>query len=291
VLADVNRTPLTLEGCTETDAREVRRLVALELSEGPREVEDGAVDQGFHVRCAGDYAELSRRGEPVQRRLAIAGVPVELRPRLIALAVAELASMPAEPAAPAQVPEPPAARIDAPSTTPPPTPTAEPRFYVGAGALGQVTPVRSMGGALSFEARLLRHFAWLTRAHYARGQRSLDLGTLHMTQLGVRTGPELTGNYAPFTLSIGLGARMTLLRLRGESDDAETAVGKRVQRLVAGPDLHVGLLLAMGRHGFLALDFGGYYAMRALRVRTLGGSARTLRGLYAEATLGGGLAW
>jgi hypothetical protein len=219
-------------------------------------------------------------------------VPAELRPRLIALAVAELASMPTEAVAPAAaaLPEPTAPTLDA-ATPPPAPPPSEPRFALGLGGLGQITPLRSAGGALAFDARLLRHFAWSARAHYAQGQRAIDLGTLHMTQLGMRTGPELVVGYAPIALFAGLGARVSLLRLRGEASDAETASGRRVRKLVAGPDLHAGVRLVLGQHGFLALELVAFYAMRALRVQTAGGSVRTLRGLYTEATLGGGFAW
>jgi hypothetical protein len=283
---------LSLEGCAEADAGEVRRLLALELSERLSDAEQDAAENGLHVRCAGDYAELSRVGEPVQRRLAMTQVPAELRPRLIALAVAELASMPIEAVAPAAaaLPEPPGPTLDTPAPPPAPPPS-EPRFAVGLGGLGQITPLRSVGGALAFETRLLRHFAWSARAHYARGQRAIDLGTLYMTQLGMRTGPVLRVSYAPITIFAGLGARLSLLRLRGEATDAEIALGKRVQKLVAGPDLHVGVRLVLGQHGFLALELVEFYAMRALRIQTVGGSVRTLRGLYTEATLGGGFAW
>ncbi len=233
---------LELDRCLAVDRRELVRLARIELHAAVVTAAGAPAATVVKVGCAADGAyEVSipgdAGGEGLRRRVAVAGVAEDLRPRVLALAIADFVAVrpTARPAPPAPPPPP-------PSAPPPPVVVARP---------APPTP-SSLGAGALFGARLLARneaalFGGGVRAGWRRGPLTAGLDLLFETgRRGIDVGEaRLRAVSAAPTIGAALGARTWRLgaavglraghaTIRG-TPDRPTLDGDRVSGAFAAP--------------------------------------------------------
>jgi hypothetical protein len=274
---------LDLQGCAEPAPADVRALATLELRGRLRQGGDADAELHIVVSCTGERAEL-RAVEPGDvRSVALGSVPVGLRARLLALAIAELASVPggvrttpAEVSAPDQTATPPP-RLYLPSASRPER-TTRPRSaaIVAAGASLSVAPVVGGAASVSSLVRVVDRLSFTGALRLGQTRTDIDGGRVRLRSLVLRSGPATTVERARWLGYAGLAARVELLELAGGARAASLFRAARVRTFVIGPALFAGVLLALGGHAVLGLEAELAHLLRAVDVEVRGGQTRTL---------------
>ncbi|MFT3927765.1 MAG: hypothetical protein QM778_34880 [Myxococcales bacterium] len=302
------RVTITFTSCEVPSPSEVRALLAIELREdllpdGTGELETGGAareqraDYHVQVQCSGHEAQVTVRETAATRTIALAKEPVELRARLLALAIAEQVSPASEPVptkAQTATTEPAIVQPDPQAVAPLPrsTPRASAAEHFAWAALQlQASPLLGPGVTLGLSQRIWRLLSWSSSLSYSFARSSLDDGELRVQQTSVNTGPALHLAFSDLVLELGAGMRAGWLGLRGEPDDAARVRGKRVDTWLAGPSLFGALFVNAGKRGFGMLALELAYTLRKVHADVQGGGGRTLSALWGAASLGGGFAW
>lgn len=290
-VACAQQVALDTSACPGVPESEVRALLTLELHArllAPSADEPEGTEH-VHVRCSGDEAELTRQETGATRALSFSGVALALQARVLALAIAELLR-PEEkpPAAPPVAPPAPSAHAEPLASVPA---AAQPRFHLWAGVHGDALPLFALGGALLFRVSIVRLFAWSSSFDFSQVRTPIDRGTLRVQSISLRTGPALSFALTPVTLLVGVGARLSLLRLSGEAADKSQTHATSFDSWLIAPTLFAGAAIALARGAFLALELELGNALRHVRADVEGGGARTLSPWRASAVLGAGFQW
>jgi hypothetical protein len=282
---------LDMSACERPAPDVVRALVGLELRE--RLLQAGAAlpsdAQVVEIRCSELEAQLWLRGTEARKRVALASVPVELRARLLALSVAELARPLAltTPAFP-----PPLAAAYSPPTAASPAPIAAPRYLLWAGMEAHATPLFALGGALLLRVKLHALVSWSSAGSLTLASIEIDRGELRVLQVSLRSGLALVlFDSSLASLQLGAGVRGGWLRLRGEPADAERTTAAHFSAFYLGPALFAGAVLHVLAPLFVALELELSHSLREARANVEDGNARTLSPWRSSAVLGAGLAW
>jgi hypothetical protein len=281
---------LDMSACPDVSEVELRSLLALELPTrllAPQQLEP-ADSEHVQIRCSLSEATLTRAELGKSRTLALSSVPLPLRPRVIALAIAELVR-----------PEPAGVSAPAPAAAPvapvPPAPTASAlkseRYHLWAGVQGAALPLFSLGGALALRVSIRPLFAWASALSFGQRRIAIDRGQLRVQDLSLRSGPALSFTRARWTLLLGAAAKLSYVRLTGEAADRSATRARRFDAWLFVPTLFAGAAVALGRGAFAALELEAGHALRRLRADVEGGGARTLSAFRASALLGAGLQW
>lgn len=262
--------PIALDArtCTTVDTGELRRILALErrLANGP-----GAL----HVELSCDHDRALLRGAGASRVLELASVPEPLRPRLLALAIAELRT----PVAPLA--------STAPAALAPVRPQ---RFRLSIAAHGQRSSLFAAGAELGFSARLSAWIAWQSTATFTQGSLAIDHGDLRVRHASLGSGAALQRELGLVTLAAGGGVRAGWLGLRGLPRERGVR-GQRFDTWFVGPSAFGSVALRFLRHGFGLLSLSLTHTVRELRADVSGGRARRLSPWLAGASLGVGASW
>ena len=280
---------LDLRACSAPSEEAVRALLALELRErlvAPGAEEARRADSTVVVRCDQRAAELEVRDSDARRVVDLTSVPEPLRARLLALAIADLATGMLE-AARAQgsvatdevVPEP-----------PPVTRALSARFVLGLSAGVQLAPLLGVIGGLSLWMALrgpLRLYAALELAQ-ARG--AVDGGHVRMRLAALRIGPALALERARAGVMLGAGARAAWHHFAGEPGEG-SAQARSFSALSLAPTVFVGARLTLAPRWLLLLEAALSHQLRATRLRVEGGSTRSLLPLESAVRVGIGATW
>ncbi|HKP58990.1 MAG TPA: hypothetical protein VJV78_19850 [Polyangiales bacterium] len=291
---------LDMQGCSEPTAREVRAVLGVELhelllSEGDPVPADAHV---VEVSCTGDTAELWLRGTTARRRVALANVPHELRARLLALSVAELARpQPVEADVAREASPAPEQPVEVAAAAPEPGPTVDaqqpqPAYFAWAGLEMQATPLTGFGGAVLFRARLGERIAWSSALGLAQARTEIDRGELQVLSLSLRTGLALLLlQGASGSLHLGAGVRGTWQRLTGEPSDAASTGGADFDAWALGPAVFAGATWSIAAPVIVALELEGAHMLREVHAHVERGQTKTLSPVSFAAVLGAGVAW
>jgi hypothetical protein len=252
--------------CSHIDDAELRRILALE-----RALRDDPSALQVELRC--DHERAWLRAEGATRELLLASVPEALRPRLLALAIAELRRAP------------PAPRQIEPRPAPPPQ-----RYRLWVAAHGQASSLLAAGAQLGFAARLRPWFAWASGVAFTQGSLSIERGDLRVRHASVHTGPSLQRELGALTLAAGGGLRAGWLGLRGSSREPGVR-GRGFDTWFAGPTLLGSVSLRFATHGFVLLALELTHTLRALNAEVRGGATRALSPWLGGASLGAGASW
>ncbi len=267
-LAQSEPVALDTGACVGVDTEELRRILALE-----REVSDAPGALRVELRCDRDHAWL--HALHTTRELALASVPEALRPRLLALAVAELRPPP-------------------PPPPPPPRPERKPpapqRFRLFLAAYGQLSSLAAAGAQLGFSARVTPWIALTSGVAFTQGTLAIDRGDLRVRHASAHLGPSLQRELGLFTLAARLGVRAGWIGLRGLP--SEPAVrGQRFDTWFVGPSLFGSGAVRFAKHGFVLLALELTNTLREIHAQVRGGDERTLSTWLGSASLGVGASW
>jgi hypothetical protein len=283
---------LDMSGCPDVSEAELRSLLVLELPTRLVPPDQPAPPDSEHVqvRCSPSQVTLMRAELGSARTLALSTVPLPLRARVIALAIAELVRpLPAKPSAPA-----PAAAPTVPPTAPPVAArvrSESERYHLWAGVHGAALPLFSLGAALVLRVSIRPLFAWSSALSFSQRRTAIDRGELRVQDISLRSGPALSFALAPWTLTLGVAAKLSYVRLTGEASDRSATRARAFDEWLFVPTLFAGAAVALGRGAFAALELEVGHALRRLRADVEGGGARTLSAWRASALLGAGFQW
>jgi hypothetical protein len=275
---------LDLAGCAEPAAAEVRALASLELRGRLREPADGSAEQEIVVTCSGERAELRSTERGDVRVLELGSVPAPLRARLLALAIAELASVPGSTPASREQPAlvehaqaaPPAQSAAASAPLRAQKPWLGSAAIVAAGVKLSVQPVVGAAASFSSLVRVFGPLSWTGALTLGQTRRAIDGGRLRVRSLVLRSGPGLRLERARWLTYGALAARLELLELLGEPRDRDLFRGARVRTFVIGPALFAGVALALTQHLLIGLEAELSHQLRAVDVQVRGGQTSTL---------------
>jgi hypothetical protein len=226
------------------------------------------------VRCDETLATL--RARDAVRTVELASVPEALRPRLLALAIAEL--RPAPPAPPATPPRIPSAHQD------------PQRYRLWIGAHGQLSSLRAAGAQLQGSAQLHSILAWSSSVTFSQGTLAIDRGDLRVRHVSISSGPALQRELGHITLLARLGLRAGWLGLRGLPSEANVQ-GHRFDTWFVGPSVFGSAAVRVSQHGLVALGLELTNTVRQLHAQVRGGDERVLSTWLGGATLGVGASW
>jgi hypothetical protein len=266
---------LEISACEAADGAEIAELIALELASQPGVVIDAAQPPSLQASlvCSDGHALISvqdvHKPAPLELRLELEDTRSEARPRLLALAVAELIATSRLEHTNLPEPQPDAASSASEPSAARPTTELPTAIWLGVGVLRGYrpavwAPTLALGAAHSFGRLALAadlEFDWASQSSTLAqvGARSLGLGLAPQLQL-------LAGQLEWF---VGLGARVAYVWLSADSRSADLT-GATLSGLVITPTMHSALQLRIGERGFVRLGI------------ELGYVVKTLRGLDAE---------
>lgn len=287
-----------MSGCADPAPSDVRGLLGVELHEQLVREDDlpPADAQTVEVHCTLDEAELSLRGTAVQRTVVLASVPPNLRARVLALSIAELARpQPAAAGAPptsaaASTPQEPPSEVQ---TEPEVREEDEPRrqvYSLWLGAEGQAAPLFALGGSVLLRVRVRELLAWSNAAGIGQARVDIDGGRLRLLSVSVRTGLALLLEGVGTSFHVGAGIRASWTKLSGEPSDATNLVAAHFDAWSVGPALFAGATARISSALFLAVELELDH-LRSLRAGVEGGNARTLSPWRNSVALGAGVAW
>lgn len=296
-LARAQAVALDLTGCAEPAPSDVRALATLELRGRLRSAGDAEAAQHIVVTCMGERAELRAVERGDVRSVELGSVPTGLRARLLALSIAEVASVAGatrtgadeDNALQQAVPTPlrPAA---APAYVPPgPVSRDRPVAIVSMGARLAALPVVGGGVSLASQVRLSDALSWTGALTLGQTRRDIEGGRVRMRSLVLRSGPALTLERKRWLGYAGVAARVELLELVGEPRDAALFRAARVRTYVMGPALFTGVMWMLGRHVLFGLEAELAHQLRAVELGVRGGQSSTLSPwrLTVDAVVGG----
>lgn len=256
------RVVITLDPCVGVPRAFVERVVAAERTqdvEGAAPADESTVT----ATCRDGVVVLTATvgaGRPATREIELEREEREARPRVLAVAIAELLT-----AAAAQPPaEPPPAPPPPPPPPPPPAPVREepvetrgepaPRtLELGAAAIVRAFgPARTWGVSVAGSHAVAGPLRVGLDVDATAGSRRVELGTVHLRALSLGLAALVAHDGRDHWVQTGAGGRVALVGSRGEPDAG--AVGHSVSGTWAGPFATVGAGLRL--HARLALTAG-----------------------------------
>lgn len=283
---------LDMSGCPDVSEAELRSLLALELPTRLVAADQPEPSDSEHLRvqCTVSDATLTRSELGRSRTIALSNVPLPLRARVIALAIAELVRP--EPAKPSAPPPGQVAKVAPPTPPPAPaTPRTRDRYHLWAAVQGSALPLIALGGALALRVSIRPLFAWSSAFSFSQRRSAIDRGELRVQDMSLRSGPALSFTLASWTLLLGAAAKVSYMRLSGEAADRSATRARTFEAWLLAPTLFAGTSVSLGRGAFAALELEAGHALRRLRADVQGGGARTLSAFRASALLGAGFQW
>jgi hypothetical protein len=199
---------------------------------------------------------------PVERTIDLAATPAVGRARFVALAIAELVSLPPAPAlpppAPPSTPAPPEPSPNPPSPAPPTQAPAPPRVAPteapdAAWALegfahersALATAFAAWGGGARVRHNLAPHLEWAVDARGDHGALGASLGSVAVTSASLGASFGLRHLVERLTLRGALGLRAGIRALAGKPNDASLARGGSFVAASAGPAIDAGAEIAL----------------------------------------------
>lgn len=283
---------LDLRACAAPAESAVRAIAAVELRGRllPSAVTDERVQSTVRVRCDERTAELQLVETGAHRSVNLASVPETLRARLLALAVAELATDLPAAASAAQTPAAPA-RED--TTNAPPASTSfarAPRFTLGLSAGVQLAPLFGALGSLSLLFALRGPLRLYAAFELAQARADVEGGRVRMRTAALRLGPALGLSRPRGGCFIGLGARAARQQFAGESRD-ERYDARSFSALSLGPSVFGGGQVQLAPHIAVLIEAAATHQLRATRLHVGGEKTRSLSAFEAGLRLGVGASW
>lgn len=291
---------LTLEGCPEIDGARLRELVGIEIATmragGQRS------PTAARLTCIGSHVRIDLLGQaPSEADLDLDGTPAPARPRLLALAITELAAaswvdpLPrvAAPAAPLlHAPQTPAATVVSTSASPLPRAPPRARLFAEASVRRIGSPATWLGGAgvgVEYSVR-----SWLRAAVDVRletGETSTATAPIAWRAVSGTAGVAIGGSRGRLSWGALPGMSVGLVRLNASPVPAG-AVSTSLDAVWAGPSLTTRLQITIARSAFVHVELGGGVVTHGV-VGLLNNDTTLLRidGTWAIAAFGAGLAF
>jgi hypothetical protein len=278
---------LSIPDCDTTSGARITELVGLELASHPMIVRDDAQRATIRasLRCSASHAvitvEDSRRTTPLVLHLELEDTRAEARPRLLALAVAELIATSRLERTPA------VARVPVVSPVRHREPTSS--LWIAAGVLrahepAVWSPALTAGaahdiGPIELAGDLELDWGGRTTAEATVGARSLSLSV-------VPTLPLMAGR---FGWGLGLGLRAGYVWLEATPRE-QTLIGQKLSGVFVAPILQSAHYLRLSGPWFARLALEAGYVAKTVRGLDADGNALLeVRGLRVGALLGLGL--
>jgi hypothetical protein len=277
--------------CPGLDAEELRVVLAVEIR---RVVLPGQGAAPVRVTCEADEASLvlAPPARPGERHIDLSGAPPVARPRLLALALAELLGYvrpkpPPSPEVPAPPPPPPpGSPLAVASPSPPARPAGALLAAVGAARLGGdaltggggVKGIWPVGGPRILSLELT----------YLAGRPRLAAGDVDLSEIGGAFALGVQRPRGGFAFGLSAGARADWVRLAGRPERSDLA-GANLSALIFGPLLSANALSPRWGALRVALAVEAGYLARGVAGSAPDGSALAVRGAWAGATLGVGV--
>jgi hypothetical protein len=287
-----------MEGCPEIDGTRLRELVAIEIATMRAGGQPGPT--AARLTCDGPHVRIELLGQvPSGADLDLGGTPTPARPRLLALAITELAAASwvdprrqvAAPPTPPSPRAPPATAVLVSASAPP---RAPPRTRVFAEtSLRRIgSPATWLGGA-GFGAEYGVR-SWLAAALDVRieaGETSTATAPITWRAVSGMAGVAIGGGRGRLFWSALPGMSVGVVRLSA-SPVPTGAFSTSLDAVWAGPSLTTRLRVAIARSAFVHVELGGGFVTRGV-VGLLNNDTTLLRidGAWAIATLGAGLAF
>jgi hypothetical protein len=228
VAADgVESVRLTIPDCAETSGAQIQKLVALELASRENiRLEESDVALQASLRCDGERAVISvydpNRAEPLVLEMQLAQTRREARPRLLALAIAELIATSRLEHAPKPKPAP--EQVEPPSE-PPEEPARVFSVWVGGGVLSAYEP-RSWVPTLAAGAVIsLGSLALTAELGFDWSAATASEVIVRARAASLALAPSLLLVREPFEWSVGLGVRLGYASLQATSRSMELQAG------------------------------------------------------------------
>lgn len=301
---------LVIDPCVEAEGAEVRRLFAIEFD---AQLEGEPVPAGtarVGVACTASPAggvELRVddpiTGKALARTIDLSAAPPNARPRLLALALAELLftswtelEVTPRPAVPPAGPPPPpqarqAARLLVRHRMPPALrPLAGVRllglaacqgFFSGAGVL--------WGGGLRVGGDHRYHLGWAADLLSHHGENGNTLGALSTDTLSIGAVLSLHREFRRLAVRAGAGVRAGATRLGGQPQDPQQAAGGALWGAFAGPLAALSATLALPHRLALELSLEGGYEAYPVGGRVAGKRVIAVEGPFLGLQLGIGM--
>jgi hypothetical protein len=278
--ADAESVRLSIPDCGDASGSQIAQLVALELASRENLTLDDSSDGiAASLRCSDDSAVIEvvdpQRDEPLILEMQLAQTRPEARPRLLALAIAELIATSRLEQTPADVRGPVAEE----------TQRAASVFVAGGVARayqpGQWSPEIAAGAAYSFGVLALTaevDFDWASRQ---TADASVDASTLSLA-----LAPSLALLRAPLAWDVRLGVRFGYAWLEGTPRSASFAAGS-ISGVFVAPIAATALAVALTQHWAVRVSFELGYVI--LPVRGFGADGEQLlelKGFRAAAIAG-----
>lgn len=272
---------ITFNNCAALAQDDVRRIAGIELAGGANlsaaRVIVACEQRFIHLR-----AELS--GNSVEKVLPVGAVDAHSRPRLVALATAELLhelarllSLP---------PSPPRARA-----LPPPR---DPERWEATLGPTMLVPTRGRlllwGGHIQAHFKVLPWFAVGLGLELAQGSRDITGGSLRMRTTGMSLGLRLSHDFAYVRPFVALELSGSLDALRGSPDDARLTGDSFTTRNLGGR-LTLGAAIPFANHGLASVSGGVMGRSRALHAEHETAPTTEIGPFYACAALSVGARW
>jgi hypothetical protein len=296
--AEADAIRLDLEDCEDITGSSVRELAALELAPSTvlaAESTEPAATRA-QMSCQSGVAAIVvedvGRAEPLRLEITLRDLTRSARPRLLALAVAELIATSRLQRQPPKAREPLVERepeASAPSSEPP-VASASARWgvqlWLGVGAArvarpSMIAPLAALGVIVFWDALALTADLRFERAQLTQSiaELQLDAGSLALT-------PAWRLHASSADLLIGAGVRAGFASLRGSSRDA-MLIGESVAGFWLAPCGQIAVQVRLARSWALRVGVEAAYVTRTLRGFGVNGeSMLELRGLSLAAQLG-----
>ena len=265
---------LSVPDCEGISGAEIAKLVTLELSPHVQVADDGEVTAA--MRCSGARAEISvddpRRSAPLVLSLQLTEARREARPRLLALAMAELIATSRLERPPPQEPKPkpedeplePDDEDEEDDDEPGGPPGPSTGFWLGGGVVRGLKPTAwspAIGAGAAHSFGLIELAADLNFEWSSRRTTQADLTTTALS-LGLLPGLRLV--FGPVTLGIGAGVRAGWARLGATSRDSMIQGGS-LSGLFLAPIAQLTTRVAIDPHWQVRLAFELGYVTKAVR--------------------------
>jgi hypothetical protein len=290
---------LTLDGCPEIDGTRLRELVRIEIATMRAAGQPGPA--AVRLTCDGPHVRINLLGQtPSEADLDLGGTPAPARPRLLALAITELAAaswvdprrqVAAPPAPPPPPPAPPATAVLV-SASAPPRPPPRARAFVETSLRRMGSPATWLGGAgLGVEYGVRSWLAAALDVRLEAGETSTTTAPITWRVVSGVAGIAIGGGRGRLSWSALPGLSVGVVRLSA-SPVPTGAVSTSLDAIWAGPSLTTRLRVAIARSAFVHVELGGGFVTHGV-VGLLNNDTTLLRidGTWAIATLGAGLAF
>jgi len=218
---------LSIPDCAETSGAQIRKLVALELASRENiRLEDSDVGLQASLRCEGERAVISvydpSRAEPLVLEMQLAQTRREARPRLLALAIAELIATSRFEQAPKPAP---VTREVAGAPVPPDEPANVFSVWLGGGVLSEYEPRAWPGTVAAGAALSFGPIALTTELGFDWSSKSESNVVVRARAASIALAPSLWLVRGPIDWTVSLGVRLGYAWLQAASRSMDLTAG------------------------------------------------------------------